>query len=114
LELISGVQEFARRVRLDEIVFIVDGDRKEAELPYSYEAVLQQLGARLKAMRKERGWTLQDMVIKHGFHVTHWQHFEKGDRGMSLPSLLRIADVFEVTPSKLLEDLSQNNEKAGR
>ena len=77
-------------------------------MPYCYEEVLQQLGARLKAMRKERGWTLQDMVVKHGFHVTHWQHFEKGDRGMSLPSLLRIADVFGISLSELLEGLGQD------
>ena len=65
---------------------------------YSYELLLEQLGARLKALRKERGWTLRDMVVTHEFHLTHWQAFEKGNRGMSLPSLLRVAAIFDLTP----------------
>jgi transcriptional regulator with XRE-family HTH domain len=75
------------------------------KVQYSYELLLVQLGARLKGLRKERGWTLRDMVIQHGFHLTHWQSFERGNRGMSLPSLLRIAEVFGVTPSDLLKGL---------
>lgn len=74
-------------------------------MEYSYELLLEQLGARIKQLRKDRGWTLRDMVVEHDFHLTHWQAFEKGNRGMSLPSLLRVASVFGVTPSQLLEGL---------
>ena len=74
-------------------------------MEYSYELLLEQLGARIKQLRKDRGWTLRDMVVQHDFHLTHWQAFEKGNRGMSLPSLLRVASVFDVSPSKLLEGL---------
>jgi transcriptional regulator with XRE-family HTH domain len=74
-------------------------------LHYSYDLLQKQFGARLKSMRKEKGWTLRDMVIQHGVHLTHWQHFERGSRGISVPSLLRIAEIFEVTPSQLLEGL---------
>ncbi len=81
-------------------------------MEYSYELLLEQLGARLKELRKERGWTLRDMVVKHGFHLTHWQAFEKGNRGMSLPSLLRVATLFDMPPSKLIEGLGQINKKA--
>jgi transcriptional regulator with XRE-family HTH domain len=76
-------------------------------MEYSYELLLEQLGARLKELRKSRGWTLRDMVVKHGFHLTHWQAFEKGNRGMSLPSLLRVAAIFDKTPSQLLEGLGE-------
>jgi len=83
------------------------------QLPYSYELLQKQLGARIKAMRQERKWTLRDMVVSHGFHLTHWQHFERGTRGISIPSLLRIAEVFGVTPSALLEDLGEVFPKDG-
>lgn len=75
---------------------------------YSYELLQTQLGARLKELRKQKGWTLRDMIVRHGFHVTHWQHFERGSRGISLPSLLRIAEVFDVTPSELIEGLGED------
>jgi transcriptional regulator with XRE-family HTH domain len=80
-------------------------------LQYSYDLLQKQLGARIKVMRKERGWTLRDMVIKHDVHLTHWQHFERGSRGISVPSLLRIAEIFGVTPSQLLEDLGTEGAK---
>lgn len=74
---------------------------------YSYELLLEELGARIKKLRKERGFTLRDMVVKHGFHLTHWQAFERGKRGLSLPSLLRIAEVLDVTLSELLDGLGE-------
>lgn len=80
-------------------------------MAYSYEAFLGQLGARIKQLRKERGWTLRDMVVQHGFHLSHWQAFEKGNRGMSLPSLLRIADVYKIPVSELLSGLGEEEEK---
>lgn len=67
---------------------------------YSYESFLQELGTKLRQMRVERGWTLRDMIVLHGFHLAHWQGFEKG-RGMSIQSLLRICAVFSMR----LEDL---------
>jgi len=81
---------------------------------YSYELLLEQLGARIKQLRKDHGWTLRDMVVQHGFHLTHWQAFEKGSRGMSLPSLLRVAAVFDVTPSQLLEGLGEVKKQAAK
>lgn len=76
-------------------------------LTYSYDLLLEQLGARIKQLRKARGWTLRDMVVQHGFHLSHWQAFESGNRGISLPSLLRIAEVLGITPSQLLKGLGE-------
>ncbi len=76
-------------------------------MKYSYDLLLEQLGARIKQLRKERGWTLRDMVVQHGFHLSHWQAFERGNRGMSVPSLLRIAEVFDVTLCELLDGLGE-------
>ncbi len=67
---------------------------------YTYDSFLKDLGARLKQMRKDRGWTLRMMVVEHKFHVTHWQGFENG-KAISVRSLLRVCEVFDVS----LEDL---------
>jgi transcriptional regulator with XRE-family HTH domain len=75
-------------------------------MQYSHEAFLKELGARLKGMRRERGWTLRHMVVEHGFHLTHWQKFE-GGKGISLASLLRVCEVFGVPLPKLVADLGE-------
>ncbi len=74
---------------------------------YSYDLWLEELGARIKQLRKGRGWTLRDMVVQHGFHLTHWQGFERGKKGISVPSLMRVAELFDMTLCQLLEGLGE-------
>lgn len=74
---------------------------REGALLYIHEKFLAELGTRLKQARKDRGWTLRDMIVLHGFHLTHWQSFEKG-KGISVPSLLRICAVFDLTLEELV------------
>ena len=73
-------------------------------MPYSYEKFLKELGARLRQLRIDRKWTLRAMIVEHGFHLAQWQGFEKG-KGISVPSLLRMCDVFEVTLTDLIDGL---------
>ena len=94
------------------------GDGRETEAAsspvltrYSYEKFLKDFSVRIKQLRKERGWTLRDMVVRHDFHLTHWQAFESGKRGFSLPSLLRIAEVFDLRLCDLLADAGELNEE---
>jgi transcriptional regulator with XRE-family HTH domain len=57
---------------------------------------------------------MRDMVVQHGFHLTHWQAFERGNRGISLPSLLRIAEVLGITVCELLKGLGEVPESPSR
>lgn len=74
---------------------------------YSVELLQQELAARIKQLRKARGWTLRHMVIEYRFHLAHWQGFEGGKKGITLPSLVRIAEVFDMTLSQLLDGLGE-------
>ena len=69
-------------------------------------------GLRIRAMRKDRGWTLRDMVVLHGFHLSAWQGFESGRVGMSLRSLLRVAGALGMHPSELLAGVEVPGPKA--
>ncbi len=73
-------------------------------LQYSYESFLKELGGRLRQMRTARGWTLRHMIVAHGFHLAHWQGFEKG-KGISVPSLLRVCEVFDISAEDLIAGL---------
>ena len=72
-----------------------------------YEAFLKALGARIRTMRKERGITLRDLVVVHGYHDTQWRKYERGG-GINLRSLLRIAEVLQCP----LEDLLAFDQKS--
>lgn len=67
-----------------------------------YTELIKALGAHIRALRKERGWTLRDMVVHHGFHLSAWQGYEAGRFGMSIPSLVRVAKALGMRPSELL------------
>ena len=73
---------------------------------YSYDDFLLELGAKLRRMRIERGWTLRSMIIDHGFHLAQWQAFEKG-KGMSIPTLMRLCDLFDLTIEELIGGMGQ-------
>ncbi|WP_432432307.1 helix-turn-helix domain-containing protein [Granulicella aggregans] len=73
-------------------------------MQHTYELFLKELGARLRQMRKERGWTYRSMVVDHSFHISHWQGFENG-KGISLRSLFRVCEVFQISLEELVRGL---------
>ena len=73
---------------------------------YSYEDFLRELGAKLRQMRLDRGWTLRRMIVEYGFHLAQWQGFEKG-KGMSVPTLLRLCELFDLSLEELIGGLGR-------
>jgi transcriptional regulator with XRE-family HTH domain len=71
-----------------------------------YKGFLAALGKRIKEFRKDRGWSLRDMVIQHGYHDSQWRKYESGG-GLTIPSLLRIASLYQVSLTKLLDGLAE-------
>ena len=67
------------------------------------QTFFRALGTRVRDLRKRRGYSQEDM-LSFGFSTRHWQQIEAG-RPITLKTLLRICDVFEVTPEKLLRGL---------
>ena len=63
-------------------------------LRYDYKEFSLALGKRMKLLRKEKKITLRSLMLDHGFHMTQIQRIERGD-GISIPTLLRLAEVFQ-------------------
>ena len=57
-------------------------------------------------MRKERGLSLRDMVVKHNYHDSQWRKYERGGP-INVPSLLKIAKSFGTSLSALLDGLGE-------
>ncbi len=64
---------------------------------------LQQLGARLRAARQERGWTLDDLAGRAGMSVSTLSRLESSKRQASLELLLPLTKQLGIRIDDLLE-----------
>jgi transcriptional regulator with XRE-family HTH domain len=78
----------------------------DPDIDQDYAVFLKLLGARIKRLRKERGLSLRDMVVKHNYHDSQWRKYERGGP-INVPSLLKIAKSFGISLSALLEGLGE-------
>jgi transcriptional regulator with XRE-family HTH domain len=71
-------------------------------LPES-KVFFRRLGARVRQIRKDRGWSIDDMEVR-GLRAKHWQQLETG-RPITVETLLRICQALDVTLAFLVVDL---------
>lgn len=67
-----------------------------------FEEYKKILAERIKALRKERNMSQEEMAEKLGTNHTHVVRMEKGTQDFRLSSLLKIADALEVEIGDLL------------
>lgn len=62
------------------------------------------VGERLRAARKHRRWTLGDVETISGgeFKTSVLGAYERGERGVAVSRLLRLAELYGVPPAALL------------
>jgi transcriptional regulator with XRE-family HTH domain len=64
------------------------------------------LGTRVREYRKKRGYSQEDM-LSFGFATRHWQQIEAG-RPITVTTLLRVCEIFEIRMSKLVQGLDSH------
>jgi len=69
------------------------------------ERFFRALGKEVRGLRMKRGYSQEDM-ISFGFSARHWQQIEAG-RPITVTTLLRICEVFEVPVAKLVRGLDE-------
>jgi transcriptional regulator with XRE-family HTH domain len=69
------------------------------------EQFFSALGTKVRQLRKEHGYSQEDM-LSFGFSTRHWQQIEAG-RPITVTTLLRICEVFEVSMAKLVRGLDE-------
>ncbi|PTT70405.1 OsmC family peroxiredoxin [Arthrobacter sp. HMWF013] len=70
---------------------------------------LEVLGGRLKRLRLQLGRTLGNVASATGLSEAYVSRLEQGERTPSLPALIRLADVYGVSASSLLEAETPSN-----
>ncbi|MEK3718453.1 helix-turn-helix domain-containing protein [Paenibacillus sp. FSL R7-0333] len=58
--------------------------------------ILKQVGARIRALRKEQALSQEALGEKGGFHFSYIGQIERGEKNVSLLNLHKIAESLEV------------------
>lgn len=66
--------------------------------------IRQQVGRNLKRIRKEKGWSQEELAFESGLHRTYISGIERGARNPTVLILAKIADTLEVSVSELVTD----------
>lgn len=71
------------------------------------------VGERLRAVRKQRHMTLGEVQEASGgeFKTSVLGAYERGERGVAVHRLLRLAELYGVAPAELLPDGDQDSEQ---
>lgn len=66
-----------------------------------YRRDAASLGATVRGLRTGRGWTLEEAASRAGVDFRHLQRIESGQTNVTLATMLRLAEAFEVAPERL-------------
>jgi transcriptional regulator with XRE-family HTH domain len=65
--------------------------------------IQRKLGERVRALRKEKGYSQEAFADACGLHRTYMGSVERGETNPTLSSLATIARTLKITASKLLD-----------
>ena len=77
------------------------------------QSLQKQVGARLKALREERGLSQEALAGICNLHRTYIGLIERGERSLSIPTIELIARALEVSPAKLFEGVEPLAARSG-
>jgi transcriptional regulator with XRE-family HTH domain len=64
--------------------------------------IKQAFGARLREVRKQKGFSQEGLALVCGLDRTYIGGVERGERNISLVNIQKIADAIGVSPSELM------------
>ncbi len=66
---------------------------------------LDDFGERIRAARRQRGLSQEELGARAGLHRTYIGHIERGEVNPSLRNVLLVAQALEVDPGDILRGL---------
>jgi transcriptional regulator with XRE-family HTH domain len=62
-------------------------------------------GERIRKLRKQKRWTLEELADRAGMHVTYLSGLERGRRNPTLNVIGHLAHALEVTLPAMFKDI---------
>ncbi len=75
--------------------------------------IRKQVGLNVQRLRREKGWSQEDLAFESGLHRTYVSGIERGVRNPTLLILGKLAKTLGVRPAELLAG-SSDSSKRGR
>src|ERR1700677_4492599 len=69
--------------------------------PVRIDNLQRSLGSRIRELRSEHGWTQEQFAEFCGVHRTYMGHVERGEKNVSLSTVLRVANALGVRIAEL-------------
>ena len=66
---------------------------------------LERFADNLKTLRKERGWSQEDLSSKSGLHTTAISKIEGANRAPRFPTVVILAQALEVPAGRLFDGI---------
>lgn len=66
---------------------------------------LERFAANLKALRKERGWSQEDLSRESRLHTTAISKIEGANRAPRFPTVVVLAEALKVPAGKLFDGI---------
>lgn len=61
------------------------------------------LAQNMRRLRKEKGWSQEELAFHSGIHRTYISCVERSERNISIDNIQKIAEALGVTASQLLK-----------
>ena len=66
----------------------------------------KKFGERIRILRKQAGWSQEELADACGLHRTYVGAVERGERNVSLINIVQFAHALQVKPSDIMEGIS--------
>jgi transcriptional regulator with XRE-family HTH domain len=66
-------------------------------------AAKKDLGRRVRALRKKRKWSQEDLAYESGLARSFTGAIERGEKDVRLSTLVKLANTFKIPVSQLLK-----------
>jgi transcriptional regulator with XRE-family HTH domain len=66
------------------------------------EVVEREFGKALKMLRKDRGYSQEELAARSNLHRTYISLLERGQKSPSLTTICRVANALDVKPHELI------------
>ena len=76
------------------------------------DEVQRNLGNRIRALRSQYGWSQEQFAEVCGLHRTYMGHVERGEKNLSLSTMVRISDALRIGLAQLF--LSRKGRPLGK
>lgn len=78
------------------------GKKNNIEIEGNYESILERIAQNILRLREKNDLTQEDM-LEFGFERRWYQRIESGKYSVSLPTLYRLAEAFQVDISEFFK-----------